>query len=67
MSRMDGCRKSTALIVWAGDDELEPRLDPRLDVVAVDAVEDRRRDVRRLLGEKRVRIIWKRDICCIVE
>lgn len=62
MSRMDGCRKSTALIVCTGDDEPD---EPDELVVDVDADDKRRRDVRRLLGEKRERIVWKRDVCML--
>lgn len=55
MSWMDGCRKSTELMVCTGDDAPDD-----LDDVVVEADEGRRRDVRTLPGAKRERIIWKR-------
>lgn len=46
-------------MVCTGEDEPD---EVELDV-AVDADEERRSDVRMLLGEKRERIIWKREDC----
>lgn len=61
MCSMEGCRNNTELMVCTGDDE------PHELDVAVDAEEERRREVRRLLGEKRERIIWKREVCMVID
>jgi hypothetical protein len=67
---MDGWRKSTALMACTGDDE--PHDEARevlLLLLDVDVEDDRRIEVRRLLGEKRERIVWKCDVCifCLVD
>lgn len=49
-------------MVCTGDDEPEEPDEP--DVV-VETDEERRRDVRTLLGEKRERIVWKRVVCML--
>jgi hypothetical protein len=69
MFRIEGCRKRTALIVCTGDDDPEDEHEREHDLERVvdedddDADEERRIDVRMLLGEKRERIIWKREDC----
>lgn len=52
-------------MVCTGEEEPEPEEHDELDV-AVDADEERRSDVRMLLGEKRERIIWKREGCMLM-
>jgi hypothetical protein len=63
MSRIDGCLNSTALMVACTGDEDEEEENEL--VVAEDAEDDRRNDVRRFPGEKRDRIIWKREVCIL--
>lgn len=60
---MDGCLNKTALIVLTGDEEAELQEWYEL-VEEVEAEEERRKDVRIPLGEKRDRMVWKRE--CIL-
>lgn len=62
-SAIDGCLNNTALIVLTGDEELE-LYDWYELVEVVDAVDERRKDVRIPLGVNRDRMVWNRE--CIL-
>lgn len=68
-STMDGCRKMMLLMLLPTGDDVADMNEFRSALLARDEaeLEDLRKDVRRLWGEKRAVMVWKREGCILAE
>jgi len=65
MLMMEGCRKMTLLMALTGDMVEDDEYELRLLLARDEADDDRRNEVRRLWGEKRAMVAWKREVCIL--
>lgn len=61
---MEGCRNMMLLMVLTGDDAVEA-IESRLLLIREEADDDRRNDVRRVVGEKRAAMEWNLEDCIL--
>ena len=65
MLMMEGWRKMTLLMALTGDMVDDDEYELRALLARDEADEDRRNEVRRLWGEKRAMVAWKREVCIL--